>query len=118
MPAPHPHSLADLSLAPVLIELEQNLARLRAVDDLEFDLALELNDDGGRYSRPAERANRIAECAVRNIDLHGWKVEPTADLHGLAVRHGEYEVSLMLGRRLTGYVTTGRADDLLADTLP
>jgi hypothetical protein len=104
MSAPHPHSLADLSLAPVLIEIEQNLARLRATDNLEFDLALELNDLESRYQGAADRADRIARCATRNIDLHGWKVEPTADLHGLAVQHGEYQVSLMLGKRLTGYV--------------
>ncbi len=109
MSAPHPHSLADLSLAPVLIEIEQNLARLRSADDLEFDLALELNDDGTRYKDAVERADRIAHCAVRNIDLHGWKVEPTADLYGLVVRHGEYQVSLMLGKRLTAYVER-RAD--------
>jgi hypothetical protein len=117
MPAPHPHSLADLSLAPVLIGIEQNLAQLRAVEDLEFDLALELNDDGARYTRAAERARRIARCAVRNIDLHGWQVEPTADLYGLAVRHGEYQVSLMLGKRLTAYVER-LADDAVAGPLP
>ena len=104
MSAPHPHSLADLSLAPVLIEIEENLARLRASDSLEFDLALELNDDDSMYAGPAERAGRIARCAVRDIDLHGWHVEPTADRYGLAVRHGGYEVSLMFGKRLSSYV--------------
>jgi hypothetical protein len=104
MSTPHPHSVADLSLAPVLIQIERNLRWLRDNDDLIFSLALELNDDESRYRNPAERADRIARCAIRNVDLHGWQVEPTADLYGLTVRHGEYEVSLMLGKRLTDYV--------------
>jgi hypothetical protein len=104
MSAPHPHSVADLSLAPVLIQIERNLKWLRASDDLEFSLALELDDNGSMYRSPAERADRIARCAIRNVDLHGWQVRPTADLHGLSVQHGEYEVSLMLGKQLAGYV--------------
>ena len=104
MSTPHPHSVADLALAPVLIEIERNLNWLRDNDDLQFRLALELNDNESRYRNAQERADRIARCAIRNVDLHGWDVRPTADLHGLAVRHGDYEVSLMLGRRLTRYV--------------
>jgi len=104
MSAPHPHSLADLALAPVLIEIERNLKWLRDSDDLEFNLALDLNDDRSWYKTPAERADRIAQCVTRTVELHGWQVQPTADLHGLAVRHGGYEVSLMFGKQLTGYV--------------
>ena len=107
MSTPHPHSLADLSLAPVLIELERRLALLRVSDNLEFEFALELNDDDSRYKGPAERAERIVRYVTRIIDLHGWAVHPTADRYGLAVRHGEYQVSLMLGKRLTGYVERG-----------
>ena len=36
--------------------------------------------------------------------MHGWTVEPTGHLYGVRVQHGEYEVSLMLGKRLTSYV--------------
>jgi len=104
MSTPHPHSLADLALAPVLIELEQRLDLLRASKNLEFDLALELNDDARMYSAAWQRADRIRRFAVRHADLHGWQVEPTPDLHGLAVAHGAYRVSLMLGQRLTDYV--------------
>ena len=46
-------------------------------------------------------------AATRNVDLHGWTVTPTADLQGLAVSHGEYTVSIMLGCRLADYVEHG-----------
>ena len=56
MSTPHPHSAADLALAPVLIGIERNLARLRDGADLEFALALALNDDASWYHSAAERA--------------------------------------------------------------
>jgi hypothetical protein len=107
MPTPHPHSPADLALAPVLIGIERNLDRLRTSEDLEFGFALELNDDGSSYTCSLDRAKRVRDFAVRDVELHGWQVQPSADMAGLAVRHGEYTVSLMLGRRLTSYVDNG-----------
>jgi hypothetical protein len=109
---PRPHSPADLALAPVLIELERNLARLRASDDLELALALDLNDEDWFYHGPAERAGRLEKFATREVDLHGWSVTPTTDLYGLAVEHGEYVVSLMFGKRLVDYVENDVENDV------
>ncbi len=107
MSTPRPHSPADLALAPVLIEIEHNLARLRSSENLQFDLALELNDDDSRYKNAAERADRIRQYAIRDVPLHGWQVRPTQDLYGLAVEHSDYQVSLMFGKQLTGYIEHG-----------
>jgi hypothetical protein len=109
MSGPRPHSAADLALAPVLISIERNLARLRDSSDLAFDLALQLNDDAGWYHTPVERAGRVIRAATREVDLHGWSVAPACDLQGLAVRHGEYQVTLSLGGKLAGYVAHGPA---------
>jgi hypothetical protein len=107
MSAPHPHSPADLALAPVLIGIERNLARLRDGADLEFALALTLNDDSSWYHSAGQRADRVMQGATRDVDLHGWTVTPTADWHGLAVSHGGYCVPIMLGQRLTDYIRHG-----------
>ncbi len=111
MSTPHPHSAADLALAPVLLLLERNLDRLRTCDNLDFALALDLNDDDRWYHTPTERAHRIRQSAIRDVDLHGWAVSPTPDGHGLAVSHGAYSVPVMLGYRLTDYVQHGLAMD-------
>ena len=103
----NPHSVADLALAPVLINIERNLARLRDAEDLEYELALELNDDSAWYHNPGERARRVQQIATRDVDVHGWKIEPTADHQGLTVQHGDYRVSIMLGSRLTDYIAFG-----------
>ena len=106
--SPRPRSPADLALAPVLISIEQNLARVRDSDDLEYALALALNDDSGWYHSAAERADRVQQLATRNVDLHGWRVTPAPDRQGLVVEHGHHCVSLMLGRRLAEYVVGAR----------
>lgn len=103
----HPHSVADLALAPLLISIERNLARLRDSKDLAYELALALNDDDILYHAPLQRAGRVQRYVLRDIDLHGWTVSPTMDLHGLAVSNGEFTVSVMLGKRLVAYVTAG-----------
>jgi len=107
MPHPRPHSVTDLALSPVLVSIERNLAWLRDTDDLRYALALELNDDDSRYPAASDRASRVQLVAVRNVDLHGWTVTPTKDLQGLAVSHGEYTISIMLGRKLADYVEHG-----------
>jgi hypothetical protein len=94
---PRPHS----------VNIERNLALLRDNEDLKFALAVELNDADSMYPTASDRARRIRAVAVRDVDLHGWAVTPTADLQGLAVTHGEYTVSIMLGRRLAEYVEHG-----------
>jgi hypothetical protein len=107
MSSPRPRSPADLALAPVLISIERNLARVRDSDDLEYALALALNDDSGWYHSAAERADRVQQLATCGVDLHGWHVAPAPDRQGLVVEHGHYRVSLMLGRRLAEYVVAG-----------
>jgi hypothetical protein len=102
-----PHAAAGHALAIALIEIERNLERLRVSDDLEVLLELDLNDEDLLYHGPAGRAGRLQEFATREIDLHGCTVRSTPDLYGLAVQHGEYTVSVMFGKRLTGYVEDG-----------
>lgn len=109
MPATRPHSAADLALAPVAINIERNIAELRSSDDLEFALALTLNDDSAWYHDAGQRAARIARAASRGVDLHGWQAHPALDLRGLLLQHGDYQVTLMFGRKLDRYIELGAA---------
>jgi hypothetical protein len=103
-----PHVATAHALATALVEIERNLERLRTSDDdIEVLLELDLNDADGFYHGPAERAGRLETFATREVDLHGCTVQPTPDRYGLAVQHGEYTVSVMLGKRLVGYVEGG-----------
>jgi hypothetical protein len=104
---PRPHSVADLALAPVIIGVEDNLTRLRNSDDLESELAVELNDDGSAHPNEADRLRRILKAATRDVNLHGWIVSPTPDLEGLAVSHGQHAISIMFGKQLANYIEHG-----------
>lgn len=104
MSAHLPHAATAHALATALVQIELNLERLRASDDLEVLLELDLNDQDGFYHGPAERAGRLEKFATREVDLHGCTVQPTPDRYGLAVQHGGYTVSVMFGKRLVGYV--------------
>ena len=104
---PRPHSVADLALAPVIIGLERNLARLRDSDDLEFELAVELNDDASLYPDETDRVRRVLNSVTRNVDLHGWTVSLTLDMQGLALSHGQRTISIMLGKQLANYIEHG-----------
>lgn len=107
MPPTFPHSPSDLALAPVLINIENNLQMLRASTDVVFGLALTLNDLEDQYLLPRDRAERVLEAATVNVNLHGLTVRPTDDLHGLEVSHDGHRISLMLGKRLVDYVENG-----------
>jgi len=102
-----PHSVADLALAPVIIGLEDNLARLRDSDDLESELAAELNDEASSYPDEADRVRRILTATTRDVNLHGWTVTPTPDMEGLAVSHGQHRISIMFGKQLANYIEHG-----------
>lgn len=104
---PRPRSVADLALAPVIIGLEDNLTKLRSSDDLESELAADLNDDADSYPGEADRLRRILADATRNVNLHGWTVSPTPDMQGLAVSHGQHTISIMFGKQLANYIEHG-----------
>jgi hypothetical protein len=109
MPSPSLQPPAGLALAPVLVSIERNLAQVRDSDDLEYSLALALNDDSGWYQTAAQRADRVQELATRTVDLYGWHVAPTPDLQGMVISHSHYRVCVMFGKRLADYVTSGAA---------
>jgi hypothetical protein len=98
----HSQTIADRALGSVLIGIERNLASLCDTKDLHSELAVELSDLGHQSAR--ERADRLLRCATRGVDLQGWQVSLTDDLHGLDLTRGGFTVTLMFGDRLVDYV--------------
>ncbi|HXQ43508.1 MAG TPA: hypothetical protein VN816_02630 [Acidimicrobiales bacterium] len=95
-----PKEPRDLSLAPVAVMIDRNLQPLRDIQPHEILAYLELVLDrpettGARH----ERADRILESALRNVELHGWRAEITAD--GSRIRLTGGSVSLDLGLSAT-----------------
>ena len=96
---------ADLSLAPVAANIDANLARLRdrAREELDFELALVL-DRPERDHTPQERARRVLEVAVRNVEMHGWTPSISDDHSRLHLAGGSVSIDLGLGAAVMRYI--------------
>ncbi len=102
----HPKSPKDLALAPVAAAIDSNLRRLReqrTAAQIEYELALELNQPTAAVDR-AERATRVLAVALRDVDLHGWAAELTDDGSAVRLAGGSVSVDLAVGASVQRYV--------------
>jgi hypothetical protein len=106
----HPKKQKDLLLAPVAVEIDQNLQRMRDRSPTEVEAELELELD-----RPAmcgerdERVELVLRQALRNVDLHGWSAAITSDGSRLHLEGGSVSIDLGLSSGITGYIEDGAA---------
>ena len=105
MPTIPPRVPRDLVLAPVAAEIDQNLQRLRDItlDELRFELDLELDRPEMRKTRE-ERASRVLEVALRNVDTHHWHAEITDDGARLRLSGGSVSLDLGLSATILRYI--------------
>jgi hypothetical protein len=104
----HPKEPKDLALAPVAAEIDLNLQRLRdrSVDEIDYELTLELNQppDGNDVD---ERAARVLAVALREVDLHHWTATVTDDHARLRLAGGSVSLDLGLSASLVAYINDG-----------
>jgi hypothetical protein len=95
----------DLSLAPVAVTIDRNLQRLRELNPDEIVGHLELMlDRPERTGNREERATRILETALRNVDCHGWQGEITADGARLRLTGGSVTLDLGLSADILRFI--------------
>jgi hypothetical protein len=109
----HPREPKDLMLAPVAVQVDLNLQRLRGrtADQIEYELGLELDRDG-RYRDRAGRAELVRRQATRNVELHGWTTAITDDCCRLHLEGGSVSLDLGLSAGITAYILNGAAETL------
>ena len=76
----HPKNPKDLLLAPVAVQIDRNLERLRTGSARQVEAELELELD--RPANPVDRGERVElvlRQALRNVELHGWSATITDD---------------------------------------
>jgi hypothetical protein len=98
----NPH---DLTLAPVAITVDRNLAFLRAssVDQMAGNIELDL-DRPERNGTRLERADRVLAVAVRNVDLHGWEAAVTPDNARIRLSGGSVTLDLGLSSTILSFI--------------
>jgi hypothetical protein len=105
MPTIPPKVPRDLVLAPVAVEIDHTLQRVRdlSLEDLRFELDLELDRPELRKTR-AERASRVLEVALRNVDTHHWEAAISDDGARLRLSGGSVSLDLGLSATLLRYI--------------
>ncbi len=88
-----PHDTTDILLAPVALDLDQQLDQLGALDQAEIHFLVALTTDREPNSLDRRRELLLASL-VRDVDTHGWDVAWHA--RGLRLEHGGRQVVLGL----------------------
>lgn len=104
----HPKNQRDLMLAPVAVEIDRNLQRLRV--DSPYDVLAELElelDRPAMCSDPEERAALVLRQALRDVDLHGWTAALSDDASRIHLDGGSVSIDLGLNPAITSYITQG-----------
>jgi hypothetical protein len=95
----------DLSLAPVAVMIDRNLQLIRDIEPHEILAHLELMlDRPERTGTRDERADRVLEAAFRNVGLHGWKGEVTADCSRVRLTGGSVTLDLGLSATILRFI--------------
>ena len=104
----HPKKQKDLLLAPVAVEIDLNLQRMRdgAPRDVLAELELEL-DRPALCSERDDRAELVLRQALRHVDLHGWKAAITDDGTRVHLHGGSVSLDLGLSAGITSYIEDG-----------
>ena len=104
----HPKNQKDLMLAPVAVEIDRNLQRLRV--DSPYDVLAELElelDRPAMYAGSEERAKLVLRQALRDVDLHGWTATLSDDASRVHLEGGSVSIDLGLSPAITSYITDG-----------
>jgi len=104
--SPAPRIPRDLMLTPVALEIDQNLRHIRdmALPKLVYELELELDRPAMNLNR-SQRANRVLEAALQNVNLHGWSAKITSDGARLRLSGGSVTLDIGLSASILNFIT-------------
>ena len=104
----HPKNPKDLLLAPVAVQIDRNLERLRngSARQVEAELELELDRPANPVDR-GERVELVLRQALRNVELHGWSAAITDDGSRVHLDGGSVSLDVGLSSAITQYIEHG-----------
>lgn len=102
----HPKSATDLFLAPVAVEIDRNLERIRDLSpsNVAAELDLELDRPESPSGDRDERKGRILQVALRNVNLHDWSAAISDDGARLRLEGGSVSLDLGLSASIIRYI--------------
>jgi hypothetical protein len=105
---PPPKTPRDLMLAPISVEINENLERIRGKQPAEIDVQLQLELDRPPIPNTREqRGAHVLHAAMRNVELHHWTAEITPDACRLRLSGGSVTLDLGLSATIMRYIEEG-----------
>jgi hypothetical protein len=103
-----PKTPKDLMLAPVAAEIDLNLQTLRdkSPEEIGQVLSLAFNRDMAHMDR-SQRAAYVLDEAIREVQLHDWEVEITADAARLRLSGGSVSIDIGLSANILRFIDDG-----------
>jgi hypothetical protein len=100
-----PKTPKDLALAPVAVQVDQNLRRLRGrtPSEIDYEVALEL-DKPAIPDTADMRAERVLQVALRDVELYGWHAEMTPDFSAVRLSGGSVSLDVATGAAIADFI--------------
>jgi hypothetical protein len=102
----HPHDIADLYLAPVVLAVDARIEELSQLDPEALALRIALDSDLPDWTSQL-RETGLLRAVGRLIDLHDWTI--SVDRRGIRLTHKQHSLALGMPQSLTDYLHAGRA---------
>jgi hypothetical protein len=99
-----PKEPTDLALAPVAVQIDRNLAPIRDIspEEIRYSVALQLN--AVTPETDTGRAEQIHDIAVRDVEMHNWHADVSADHARLKLAGGSVSLELGLSDSIRRYI--------------
>ncbi len=96
-----PHDATDILLAPVALDLDQQLAQLGLLDQAEIHYLVALTTD--REPNTLDRRRELLMSSLlRDVDSHGWDI--AWHERGLKLAHGDRHLVLGIPQSVRTFV--------------
>lgn len=99
----HPHDVADLYLAPVVLAVDARIEELGQLDPEALARRIALDGDLADWTSDLRQAGLIRALG-HLIELHDWKISLAQ--RGIKLTHKQHALTLGIPQTLTDYVST------------
>jgi hypothetical protein len=107
-----PHNIADLYLAPVVLEIDARLSQLAELSDEKLTRQIALESDEPDWTVEMRR-DAVLRTVAHLIELHGWEL--SWDSRGIRASNGVHSLVLGVPANLHRFIDEGPRERGAAD---
>lgn len=100
----HPREFKDLVLAPVAVEIDHNLQRVRGKSPEEIEALFPRPDFRDWPATSDGRAARVLDLALEMVDLRGWDATITEDHSAIRLFGGSVTLDISVSASVLRFI--------------